>query len=68
MLRPVVSKVAEDDSNVDYYYVNVDKSGDLAEKFNVFSIPTMVLLKNGAETNRSVGYIPEDKVKQFAHS
>ncbi|WP_409348236.1 thioredoxin family protein [Paenibacillus gyeongsangnamensis] len=67
-MRPVVSKVSEQETDVDFYYVDVDQSSDLASQFDVRSIPTMVLIKNGKETNRSVGFIPEAKVKEFAHS
>jgi thioredoxin 1 len=64
----VVSKVSEQEMDVDFYYVDVDNSPELANKFGVQSIPTMVLIKNGEETQRSVGFVPEEKVKEFAHS
>lgn len=68
MLRPVVSKVSEEETAVDFYYVDVDQAPELAERFGVRSIPTLVLIKEGKETNRTVGAIPEQQVKQFAHS
>jgi thioredoxin 1 len=65
----VVSKVSEEMTDVDFYYVDVNKSPELAEQFRIRSIPTMILLKNrGKEANRSVGFIPEDQVKEFAQS
>lgn len=67
-LGPVVSDVAEQLDSVDFYYVDVDKAPDLAQQFGVQSIPTMVLLKEGQEANRSVGFIPEEQVKEFAQS
>ena len=67
-LRPVVSKISEDETEIDFYYVDVDQSMDLASQFGVRSIPTLVLIKNGEEVNRSIGFIPEEKVKEFAHS
>lgn len=68
MLRPVVSSVSEQMDNVDFYYVDVDQSSDLASEFGVQSIPTMVLIKNGEEADRSVGFVPEERVKEFAES
>lgn len=68
MLRPVVSSVSEQMDNVDFYYVDVDQSSDLAGEFGVQSIPTMVLIKNGEEADRSVGFVPEERVKEFAES
>ncbi|PZE22236.1 thioredoxin family protein [Paenibacillus xerothermodurans] len=67
-MRPVVSKVAEQEAGVDFYYVDVDQSSELADRFGIRSIPTLVLIKEGKETNRSVGFIPEAKVKEFALS
>ncbi|HEX7065836.1 MAG TPA: thioredoxin family protein [Bacillales bacterium] len=67
-MRPVVSKVAEEETDVDIYYVDVDQAGDLAADFGVQSIPTMILIKDGEESNRSVGAIPEEQVREFVHS
>lgn len=68
MLRPVVSEVSEQMETVDFYYVDIDDSGELASQFGVQSIPTMILLKDGEEVNRQVGFVPEEQVKEFAQS
>ncbi len=68
MLRPVVSSVSEQLDSVDFYNVDVNDSKDLAEQFGVQSIPSLVLIKDGEEVNRSVGFIPENQVKEFAQS
>ncbi|WP_170007179.1 thioredoxin family protein [Bacillus fonticola] len=68
MLRPVVSSVDEQLDAVDFYYVDVDQSGDLAQQFGVQSIPTLILIKDGEESSRSVGFIPEEQVTEFAQS
>ena len=39
--------------------VNVDQEPDLARRFGVMSIPTVVFLKNGREVDRKVGLMPE---------
>lgn len=67
-MRPVVSKVSEQEPDVEFYYMDVDHTGDIAEKYQVRSIPTLVLVKDGKETNRSVGFMPGNQVKDFAHS
>ena len=59
MLSPVVDEVAEENSSIKVLKVNVDECPDLASKFGIMSIPTLVVLKNGVETNRSVGVIPK---------
>lgn len=68
MLRPVVSEVSEQMETVDFYYVDIDDSGEIASQFGVQSIPTMILLKDGEEVNRQVGFVPEEQVKEFAQS
>jgi thioredoxin 1 len=64
----VVSKVAEDETNVTFYYVDIEQSPDLAERFGVSGIPVLVLIKNGEEADRAVGFIPEEQVRAFARS
>lgn len=67
-MRPVVSMVAEQESSVDFYYVDLDTAPELASMFGVQSLPTLIQIKNGQETNRSRGFIPEEEIRGFAHS
>jgi thioredoxin 1 len=67
-LGPVVSNVAEQLDSVHFYKVDVDEAPELARQFGVQSIPTLILIKDGEEANRSVGFIPDDAVKEFAQS
>lgn len=61
-LSPIVDKVSVDNKDVKFVRIDVDKNKDLMTKYNVSSIPTLVVIENGEEINRSVGLIPEDKV------
>lgn len=65
MLAPVLEQVAEEMPDVQIVKVDVDDNGDLAEKYNVMSIPTMILFKNGEQVGKSVGFIGPDQVKDF---
>ena len=58
MLSPVVDEVAEERTDVKVGKVNVDEEPDLARRFGVMSIPTVVFLKNGQEFDRKVGVMP----------
>lgn len=62
MLSPVVDGVAETASGFKVAKVNVDEQQELAVRYGVSSIPTLVVFKNGEEVNRSVGLIPKDQV------
>ena len=62
MLSPIVDQVAEENSDIKVCKVNIDEEGELAIKFGIMSIPTLVVLKNGEETNRSVGVISKGDI------
>ena len=59
MLSPVIEAIGEQfDGKVLVGKVNVDEGPDLARRFGVMSIPTVVFLKNGLEFDRKVGVMP----------
>ena len=61
MLSPVIKELAEElDGSVKVGKVNVDDEPELAAQFQVSSIPTVVVMKNGEITNMSVGYRPKE--------
>ena len=63
MLRPALEKLAEENKNIKVVSVNVDNNPDLARKFNVFSIPCLVVIKDGKELERSVGLISRTELE-----
>lgn len=62
MLSPVVDQLAEELTDVKVCKVNVDEEPELATRFGVMSIPTLVLLKNGKVADTSVGLRPKDAI------
>ncbi len=63
-LSPVVEEIAgEMAGTINVAKCNVDDNQDLAMRFHVMSIPTLVLFKNGQEIGRTVGAMP--KVRLF---
>ena len=62
MLSPVVDEIAEENDDIAVCKVNVDEEGELAIKFGVMSIPTLVVLKNGEEEKRSVGVVSKGEI------
>ena len=62
MLSPIVDEVAEENGDIVVGKINVDNEEDLARKFGIQSIPTLVVMKNGALANTSVGVIPKQKI------
>ena len=62
MLSPVVDEIAEAHSEFMVCKLNVDDQQDIALKYKVMSIPTLIVFKNGAEVKRSVGVIPKEEI------
>ena len=58
MLSPIVDEIAEEVQTIKIGKVNVDEQQDLAGKFGVMSIPTLILFKNGQPVNMAAGARP----------
>lgn len=63
MLSPVVDEAAEEnEGKFKAGKVNVDEEPELAAKFGIMSIPTLIVFKNGEPVNKSVGVIPKEEI------
>ena len=65
MLSPIIDEIAEERDDIVVGKVNVDSEPELAEKFNVFSIPTLVVLKDGKVAHQSAGARPKAQILQL---
>jgi len=63
MLAPVIDEVAADFAGrAEIYKVNVDEESELAAKFGIMSIPTLIIFKNGEVFDKLVGVVPKDSI------
>ena len=62
MLSPIIDEIAEERDDILVGKVNVDSEPELAEKFGVFSIPTLVILKDGEVAHQSAGVRPKAQI------
>ena len=63
MLAPTIEELAEDlEGKVIVGKVNVDDDPDLARKYRVASIPTLIVFENGADVRRSVGVVAREDI------
>ena len=62
MVSPIVDEIAEERKDILVGKVNVDEEMELAAQFQVMSIPTLVVLRNGQVVNRVVGARPKDAI------
>ena len=63
MLAPAVAQIAEEsDGKIKVGKVNVDEQPELAQRFGIMSIPTVLVFKDGKKVNQSIGLVPKDKL------
>lgn len=65
MLAPILEQLAEENPQVKIAKVNVDEQPQLGSKFNIMSIPTVMIFKNGKLVNTSVGLRPKEDFLQY---
>ena len=59
MIAPIISEIADERGDIRVGKINVDESSDLAREYNIYSIPTLVVLKDGKEIKRATGARPK---------
>lgn len=65
MLLPIIEELAGEVTDAKICKVNVDEQPELADKYGVMSIPTLVVVKDGKTVNTSVGVQPKDKILEM---
>lgn len=65
MLSPVIDEVAAANPNIKVGKVNVDDEQELAAQFNIMSIPTLLVFKNGQKSGESIGLIPKEQIEKL---
>ncbi len=62
MVGPVLDEIAEERSDIKIGKINVDEEPELAGQFQVMSIPTLLVIKDGQIVDRSVGAKPKNAI------
>jgi thioredoxin 1 len=65
MVGPLVAQIADEHDDVAVVKVNVDAEMELAEKFGVASIPTIILFKDGKEAKKNIGAMSKAQLEEF---
>lgn len=65
MQAPVIEEFARENQDILVGKVNVDKEPELAMKYKVMSIPTLVAVKGGEKTGIKVGFSTKEELKQL---
>ena len=65
MVAPIVEQIAEERSDVTLGKINVDEEMELAVRFGIVSIPTLIVMKQGKEAAKLVGYRPKADIEKL---
>ena len=69
MVGPAVEQLAQSmEGKIKVSKLNVDQNQEIAMKYNIQSIPSLVLFKNGNEVARIVGLSPKEKYEKFVNN
>ena len=62
MLLPVIEELADEVTSAKICNINVDEQPELAAQFDVMTIPTLIVIKDGKIMSRSSGVIPKQEI------
>ncbi|EQF23184.1 thioredoxin [Clostridioides difficile CD160] len=69
MLSPVYEALGNEMAEkTDFLKVDIDQSMELAQKFEVSTVPTVIIFKDGKPVDRLIGFIPKDNLKSKVES
>ena len=62
MISPVLEEIANECSDIKVCKVNVDEEPELAQRYNIMSIPALMVVKDGKVVNQAVGARPKNQI------
>ena len=68
MVLPLIDEIASEREDILVAKINVDENPELAREFDVISIPTLIVMKDGKILNRASGAKPKEKILEMVAS
>lgn len=65
MLAPVIENLAEETENCEFYKLNIEEASKIASKYQIMSIPTLLLFENGELKSQEVGFRSKDELEEM---
>ena len=62
LIAPIVEEIAEQNDSIVLGKINVDDEMELAVRFGIASIPTLIVIKNGEAAGKLIGYRPKEDI------
>lgn len=63
ILSPIVEKISNETNDAKFGKIDVDKESELAQRFQVMSIPTLIFFKDGGQVDRIIGISQKEEIK-----
>ena len=64
-ISPIIDEISEKHPEIKVCKINIDEEQELATQFDIMSVPTLLVIKDGKEVNRSVGLKPKNQILQM---
>ena len=69
MLAPVLESVkSKYEDSIKIIKIDIDENGDIASKYNIMSVPTLMFFANGELVRREIGFMPKEKLEDIIKS
>lgn len=68
MLSPILEELKNEYPNIDFYKVDVDESREIAARYSITSMPTLVFVKEGKEIERFIGWKPKNELSRIINN
>ena len=65
MIAPIIEEISNEKADVNFFKINVDESSEVAVKYGISSIPTLLIFKDGELVNKAVGAYPKEKIVEL---
>lgn len=65
MLSPVFEELSDEENQVKFCKINTDENPDVSERFDIMSIPTVLVFENGELKNRETGFKTKEELKSL---
>lgn len=62
MVVPLIDEIASEREDIKVVKINIDENPELANQYNVYSIPTLMVMEHGKIINRAMGYRPKKAI------
>ena len=63
LLSPILDDVANEVDNCDFYKINIDEANEIVNKYNIMSIPTILIFENNELVTRTMGLKTKEEIK-----